>query len=50
MLSAIERRRAGRGLQVARTIDEGPRVLIFPAFGDRYLSTNLLRGLAERGA
>jgi cysteine synthase B len=31
-------------LQVARTLDEGIVVVLFPDFGDRYLSTNLWSG------
>ena len=37
-------------LQVARTLDEGTVVLLFPDFGDRYLSTNLWRGWPQREA
>jgi cysteine synthase B len=34
-------------LTVARQLDEGVIVMIFPDFGDRYLSTNLWSGWAE---
>jgi cysteine synthase B len=34
-------------LQVARDLDEGLIVVIFPDFGDRYLSTNLWGGWSE---
>lgn len=37
-------------LHVAREIDEGVVVVIFPDFGDRYLSTNLWVGWRERRA
>lgn len=37
-------------LQVAREIDAGVVVVIFPDFGDRYLSTNLWVGWRERRA
>jgi cysteine synthase B len=37
-------------LQVARTLDEGTIVLLFPDFGDRYLSTNLWRAWPQREA
>jgi len=37
-------------LQVARELDEGTIVLLFPDFGDRYLSTNLWRGWPQREA
>ena len=37
-------------LEVARTLREGVMVVLFPDFGDRYLSTNLWRGWARLGA
>jgi cysteine synthase B len=37
-------------LQVARTLREGVVVVLFPDFGDRYLSTNLWRGWERLGA
>jgi cysteine synthase B len=37
-------------LQVARALREGTVVVLFPDFGDRYLSTNLWRGWAQLGA
>ena len=37
-------------LQVAHTLDQGTVVLLFPDFGDRYLSTNLWRGWPQREA
>jgi len=43
-LSSILRCGAVAALQVAREIDAGVIVAIFPDFGDRYLSTNLWVG------
>jgi len=37
-------------LEVARTLREGVVVVLFPDFGDRYLSTNLWRGWDRLGA
>ncbi len=37
------------GLRVAGALDEGLVVMIFPDFGDRYLTTNLWRNRRERG-
>jgi S-sulfo-L-cysteine synthase (O-acetyl-L-serine-dependent) len=35
-------------LQIARTIDHGDIVVVFPDFGDKYLSTNLWQGWTGR--
>jgi cysteine synthase B len=37
-------------LEVARTLREGTLVVLFPDFGDRYLSTNLWHGWSQLGA
>lgn len=37
------------GLQIARTLTEGTVVVLFPDFGDRYLSTNLWLGWERLG-
>ncbi len=34
-------------LKLARTLDEGEIVIVFPDFGDKYLSTNLWQGWGE---
>ncbi len=34
-------------LKLARTLDQGEIVIVFPDFGDKYLSTNLWRGWGE---
>ena len=35
-------------LQIARTIESGDIVVVFPDFGDKYLSTNLWQGWSQR--
>lgn len=35
-------------LQIARTIEHGDIVVVFPDFGDKYLSTNLWQGWSQR--